>query len=160
MGRNASGVKGINLASDDAVIAMNIDNHTGSQLLVIGENGYGKRTKCEDFRMTRRAAKGVISMNITEKTGKVVGMLSVSDSQDLVVMTAKGILIRQQVSDIRTLGRNTQGVKLIRLDDGDSIADITAVNRDDDDINKNEYQNPPEETEESNQDSLFENDDE
>lgn len=152
MGRNAAGVRGINLAAGDKVIAMNIDNHTGSQLLVVGDNGYGKRTKCEDFRMTRRGAKGVIAMNITEKTGKVIGMLAVADTQDLVVMTGKGILIRQQVSDIRTLGRNTQGVKLIRLDDGDSIADITTVNRDEDEDEDKDYQVPPEE---ETQDSLF-----
>ncbi|HPP40519.1 MAG TPA: DNA gyrase C-terminal beta-propeller domain-containing protein, partial [Candidatus Kapabacteria bacterium] len=100
-------------------------------------NGYGKRTKFEDFRLTRRGAKGVISMNVTEKTGKVVRLLTASDLDDLIVITQKGILIRQPVAAIRTIGRNTQGVKLIRLDEGDKIADVTIVNHENDDNEDN-----------------------
>ncbi len=129
MGRTAAGVRGIRLTGDDEVIGMVVIKRPDSQILVVGDKGYGKRTKYEDFRLTKRGAKGVISMNITRKTGEVIGILSVVDTEDLVVITTKGILIRQPIIDIRTIGRNTQGVRLIRLDEGDSIADITCVAR-------------------------------
>lgn len=133
MGRTAAGVRGISLGDKDIVISMIVIRRTDAQVLVVSENGYGKRTKFEDFRLTKRGAKGVISMNLTSRTGKVIGLLPAIDSEDLVVMTVNGILIRQSVKHIRTIGRNTQGVRLIRLDEGDLIADITSVNRDDDD---------------------------
>jgi len=133
MGRTAAGVRGILLEEGDRVVSLIVIKRSDSQVLVVGDNGYGKRTRYEEFRLTKRGAKGVISMNITEKTGKVIGMLSVTDSEDLIVMTQNGILIRQPVKDIRTIGRNTQGVKLIRLEEGDRIADITLVARDDSD---------------------------
>ncbi|GAB1369947.1 DNA gyrase subunit A [Candidatus Kapaibacterium sp.] len=131
MGRTATGVRGISLSSSDKVISMIVIRRADAQVLVVSENGFGKRTKFEDFRLTKRGAKGVISMNLTPKTGDVIGLLMAVDSEDLVVMTVNGILIRQSVKNIRTIGRNTQGVKLIRLDEGDKIADIAAVNRDD-----------------------------
>ena len=137
MGRTAAGVRGINLEKDDYVISMVAIKRADSQIIVIGDKGLGKRTKYEEFRLTKRGAKGVISMNITRKTGKVVSLLSVLDTEDLVVITTKGVLIRQPVKDIRTIGRNTQGVRLIRLDDGDTIADITTVTRDTDENNDN-----------------------
>lgn len=130
MGRTAAGVRGISLESEDFVVSMIEIKRSDSQILVISENGYGKRTRYEDFRLTRRGAKGVISMNVTEKTGKVVQMLTAVDNQDLIVMTVNGILMRQAVKDIRSIGRNTQGVRLVRLDQGDSIADITTVTHD------------------------------
>jgi DNA gyrase subunit A len=120
-------VKGINLQGEDYLVSMIVIKRPDSQILVISEKGFGKRTRYEDFRLTKRGARGVISMNVTPKTGKVVGMLSVLDTEDLVVMTEKGILIRQPVKAIRTIGRNTQGVRLIRLDNGDTIADTTVV---------------------------------
>lgn len=129
MGRSASGVRGISLESDDKVVSMAVVKRPDSQIVVVGEKGYGKRTKYEEFRLTKRGAKGVISMNVTPRTGKVVALKLVVDSEDLVVMTTKGILIRQPVKDIRTIGRNTQGVRLIRLGADDKIADITAVSR-------------------------------
>jgi len=129
MGRTAAGVRGIRLQSNDIVKSMLIIKRPDTQVLVVGENGYGKRTKYEDFRLTKRGAKGVIAMNVTEKTGRIVGMLSALDTQDLVVITTKGVLIRQSISDIRTIGRNTQGVKLIRLDKNAQIADITTVTK-------------------------------
>jgi len=132
MGRTAAGVRGIMLQKDDNVVSMVIIKRPDEQILVVGENGMGKRTKFEDFRLTRRGAKGVISMNLTERTGKVVALVSATDTQDLVVMTVNGILIRQSVSEIRTIGRNTQGVKLIRLEDKDQIADVTLVTKEDD----------------------------
>ncbi|HPO62058.1 MAG TPA: DNA gyrase C-terminal beta-propeller domain-containing protein, partial [Candidatus Kapabacteria bacterium] len=134
MGRTATGVRGINLSKDDEVISMVVIKRSDSQVLVVGEMGYGKRTKYEDFRLTHRGSKGVISMNVTEKTGKVVGMLTALDTEDLVVITANGILIRQHVQNIRTIGRNTQGVRLIRLDPEDRIADITIVAHEEDEI--------------------------
>lgn len=133
MGRTAGGVKGIELQKGDFVVSMIAIRRSDAQVLVIGENGYGKRTRYEDFRLTRRGAKGVISMNITDKTGKVVSLIEVTDSDDLVVMTQGGVLIRQPVGEIRVIGRNTQGVRLIRLDEGDTIADITSVPHDEDD---------------------------
>ncbi len=141
MGRAAAGVKGISLDRSDKVVSMVAIMRPDAQIIVVGENGYGKRTRYEDFRLTRRGAKGVISMNVTPKTGRVVRMLSAVDTEDLVVMTQHGVLIRQPVKDIRTIGRNTQGVRLIRLDEGDSIADITTVSREndnDDDVNGND----------------------
>jgi DNA gyrase subunit A len=131
MGRTAAGVRGISLSKEDFVISLLVIKRPDTQVMVVSEKGFGKRTKYEDFRLTKRGAKGVISMNVTEKTGKVVGLLTANDTEDLVVMTVNGILIRQSLSNIRIIGRNTQGVKLIRLDDGDLIADITTVTRDD-----------------------------
>ena len=132
MGRTAMGVTGINLEDNDNVNSMIVINRNDVQVLVVSENGYGKRTKFEDFRLTRRGAKGVISMNVTDKTGKVVRLLTASDLDDLIVITQKGILIRQPVAAIRTIGRNTQGVRLIKLDEGDKIADVTTVNHEND----------------------------
>ncbi len=132
MGRNAAGVKGINLEKGAEVISLTAVRHEDAQVLVVGERGVGKRTAVASFRKTKRGAKGVIAINITEKTGPICAILEVTDEQDLVVMTTNGVLIRQPVRDIRVLGRNAQGVKLIRLDEGDQIADITAVTRDED----------------------------
>ncbi len=138
MGRNAAGVKGITLAAGAEVISLTTVRRADAQVVVVGSRGYGKRTKVEDFRMTKRGAKGVISMNITEKTGPICAILEVHDGEDLVVITSNGILIRQQVKDIRSLGRNTQGVRLIRLEEGDEIADITTVTREEDEIEEAE----------------------
>lgn len=133
MGRAAAGVKGISLADNAYVISLTAVRRSDAQVIVVGTRGYGKRTVVDEFRMTKRGAKGVIAMNMTEKTGPICAILEVHDTQDLVVITTNGILIRQQVKDVRQLGRNTQGVKLIRLEEGDQIADITTVTRDEDD---------------------------
>jgi len=138
MGRNAAGVIGIRLIKNDIVIGMIVIKQSDSQVIVVGENGYGKRTNYEDFRLTKRGAKGVISMNVTDKTGKVIGILTVLDTDDLVVMSQNGILIRQPVKDIRVIGRNTQGVRLIKLDDNDSIADLTIVAHEEEDNGEND----------------------
>ena len=132
MGRTAAGVRGMQLAETDRIISMVAIKRPDSQVIVVGQNGYGKRTNYEDFRLTKRGAKGVISMNITDKTGEVVSIMEVQDSDDLVVMTIGGILIRQPVKDVRIIGRNTQGVRLIRLEEGDQIADITTVPHEED----------------------------
>ncbi|MFN5006284.1 MAG: DNA gyrase subunit A [Ignavibacteria bacterium] len=133
MGRTAAGVIGMQLGDTDKIISMVAIKRPDSQVIVVGENGYGKRTNYEEFRLTKRGAKGVISMNITDKTGEVVSIMEVQDSDDLVVMTTGGILIRQPVKDVRIIGRNTQGVRLIRLEEGDQIADITTVPHEEDD---------------------------
>jgi DNA gyrase subunit A len=129
MGRSAAGVKGIALIDDAHVISLTVVRRADAQVIVVGSRGMGKRTVVEDFRKTKRGAKGVIAMNITEKTGHICAILEVSDEEDLVVITTNGILIRQPVRDVRQLGRNAQGVKLIRLEEGDQIADITTVTR-------------------------------
>lgn len=143
MGRTAAGVRGINLSDDDFVVSMIIIYRPDQQVITVGEKGYGKRTKYEEFRLTKRGAKGVISMNITPKTGPVVRMLSAVDTEDLVVITTNGILIRQGVKEIRTIGRNTQGVKLIRLEKGDSIADITTVTKEEEIDEDDDHEGPP-----------------
>ncbi len=132
MGRSAAGVRGIMLENNAHVISMVAIRRPDQQLIVVGKNGYGKRNDYNDFRLTKRGAKGVISMNITDKTGEVVAVMAVQDTDDLVVMTVNGVLIRQPVKDIRIIGRNTQGVKLIRLDENDLIADITTVPHEED----------------------------
>ena len=134
MGRAAAGVRGISLLEGHEVISLTAVRFADAQVIVVGERGYGKRTMVEAFRKTKRGAKGVIAMNITEKTGKICAILEVTDLEDLVVITTNGILIRQQVKSIRTLGRNAQGVRLIRLEEGDGIADITTVTREEDEI--------------------------
>lgn len=154
MGRTAAGVRGINLSKNDKVVSMVVIKRTDEQVIVVSEKGMGKRTKYEDFRLTSRGAKGVISMNLTDKTGDVVAMMSATDNQDLVVVTTNGILIRQAVQDIRVIGRNTQGVKLIRLDDNDMIAGITIVTHEDDEEEDDEFE---ENTTNPNQDSLYDN---
>lgn len=128
MGRTAMGIKAVTLGNDDRVVSMVTTNDPqNTQVLIVGENGYGKRTSINEFRLTHRGAKGVISMKITEKTGKVVGIVRVQEEDDLIVITSKGIIIRQPINSIRVIGRNTQGVKLIKLEPGDTISDITVV---------------------------------
>lgn len=127
MGRSAAGVRGVTLGDGDYVIEMVAVKRADSNLLVVSENGYGKRSQVADFRLTKRGGKGVISMNVTDKIGKVVAMKEVVDGDDIVVMTEGGMVIRQHVAEIRVLGRNTQGVKLIRLNDGDRITGVAVV---------------------------------
>ncbi len=132
MGRTAAGVRGIRLSNNDYVVSMLVIKRPDAQVLVVAENGFGKRTKYEDFRLTNRGGKGVIAMRITPKTGPITKMVIAYDTEDLVVITKNGILIRQSIENIRTIGRNTQGVKLIRLDNNDTIADITTIQDDED----------------------------
>lgn len=132
MGRTAAGVRGIRLSNKDYVVSMLVIKRPDAQVLVVAENGFGKRTKYEDFRLTNRGGKGVIAMRITPKTGPITKMVIAFDTEDLVVITKNGILIRQSIENIRTIGRNTQGVKLIRLDSSDTIADITTIQDDED----------------------------
>jgi len=135
MGRNASGVRGIRLKDKkDEVVGMISVNDMDANILVVSENGYGKRSSLEDYRLTNRGGKGVKTISITEKTGKLVTLKSVSDSDDLMIINKSGIAIRMEVEDLRVMGRATQGVKVISLKDGDSIAAVAKVMKDDDDI--------------------------
>jgi DNA gyrase subunit A len=135
MGRNASGVRGIRLANDaDEVIGMVSVNDMDSDILVVSENGYGKRSKLEDYRMTNRGGKGVKTISITDKTGSLVSIKNVSDSDDLMIINRSGIAIRMEVDSLRVMGRATQGVRLINLRDDDTIAAVAKVLKDDEDI--------------------------
>ena len=135
MGRNASGVRGIKLKdASDEVVGMISVNDMDSDILVVSENGYGKRSSLEDYRITNRGGKGVKTISITEKTGFLVSIKNVSDGDDLMIINKSGIAIRMEVSDLRVMGRATQGVKLINIKDSDSIAAVAKVVLDDDDV--------------------------
>ena len=135
MGRNASGVRGIRLKdSSDEVIGMISVNDMDSDILVVSENGYGKRSSLEDYRITNRGGKGVKTISITEKTGDLVSIKNVSDGDDLMIINKSGIAIRMEVSDLRVMGRATQGVKLINIKDNDSIAAVAKVVLEEDEV--------------------------
>ncbi|MBP5540761.1 MAG: DNA gyrase subunit A [Bacteroidales bacterium] len=128
MGRGASGVKGITLeGEDDAVISMLCSNNEEEDVMVVSENGFGKRSSLSEYRVTHRGGKGVMTMKVTDKTGGIVALTNVSDEEDLMIINRSGITIRMKVADLRVLGRNTQGVKLINLRGKDYIASITKV---------------------------------
>ena len=128
MGRNASGVRGITLnGPKDEVIGMIAVNDNDSNVLVVSENGYGKRSDLEDYRITNRGGKGVKTINVTDKTGGLVAIKNVTDEDDLMIINKSGITIRMAVSDLRVMGRATQGVKLINIKDSDSIAAVAKV---------------------------------
>ncbi len=127
MGRNTMGVVGMKLGKGDRVISLITLKYPETHILTVAEKGYGKRTPAAEYRLTHRGAKGVIAMNVTEKTGKVVAMLDVTDTDDIAIVTVRGILIRQPVKSIRVTGRNAQGVRLIRLEPGDMIADVAKI---------------------------------
>ena len=131
MGRNASGVKGITLAGDtDEVVGMICLDSNSFDVLVVSENGYGKRSKLDDYRVTNRGGKGVKTINITEKTGQLISIDSVTDNDDLMIINRSGLIIRMAVADLRVMGRATQGVRLINLRENDSIAAVTKVEAD------------------------------
>ncbi|MBS7314348.1 MAG: DNA gyrase subunit A [Candidatus Onthomorpha sp.] len=133
MGRGAAGVKAMTLADEnDEVIGMVVANEQ-SDILVVSENGYGKRSKLEEYRITNRGAKGVKTINITEKTGNLVAIKQVSDEDDLMIMNRSGLTIRMHVCDLRVLGRATQGVRLINIKEGDAIASVTEISKEEDD---------------------------
>ena len=128
MGRTAAGVRAIRLASDkDRVIGMITVNDQDTTVLVVSEKGFGKRTDIDDYRITNRGGKGVKTINVTEKTGNLIGLLDVTDADDLMIINRSGITIRLSVKELRVMGRATQGVKLIRLKDDDSIASVAKI---------------------------------
>lgn len=136
MGRNASGVIGIDLddeeGSNNEVIGMICIDNPQSNVLVVSEKGYGKRSDIDEYRITNRGGKGVKTINITDKTGNLIGIKSVSDENDLMIITKNGITIRMKVSDLRVMGRATQGVRLINIQENDSIGAVTKVDREED----------------------------
>lgn len=132
MGRTATGVRGVTLAHDkDEVVGMISINNPDATVLVVSENGYGKRTDIEDYRVTNRGGKGVKTINVTDKTGELVAIKDVTDNDDLMIINKSGIVIRIGVSDLRVMGRATQGVRLITLKGEDSIASIAKVEHED-----------------------------
>lgn len=142
MGRGATGVRGINLADDDKAIGMICVSRPDVQLLVVSEKGFGKRSDIEDYRITSRGAKGVKTLNITDKVGNLVAIKEVTDDDDLMIITTRGIAIRIHVSDLRVMGRNTQGVKLIKLNEKDGIASVTRIIREEDEEESDDDETP------------------
>ena len=133
IGRVGAGVRGITIDDDDEVIGMIcIEPDCKQDVLVLSENGYGKRTDLEEYRTTNRGGKGVKTINITEKTGKLISIQAVTDDNDIMIINRSGITIRTEVSQIRVAGRATQGVRIINLREGDAIASVTAVPASDD----------------------------
>ena len=152
LGRTASGVRGINIEDDDEVIGMvcydpSAEDAASHTILVVSEHGYGKRSDIDEYRITSRGSKGVKTLNITDKTGDLVAIKNVTDEDDLMIINRSGLTIRMAVSDIRVAGRATQGVRLINIKEGDSIAAVSAVS-------KNDEEQEPEAS--SDQDSISE----
>ncbi len=137
LGRTASGVRGINIDDDDEVVGMitydpTAEDAAAHSILVVSEHGYGKRSDFDEYRRTNRGGKGVKTLNITDKTGVLVAMKNVTDENDLMIINRSGLTIRMAVSDIRVAGRATQGVRLINIKEGDSIAAVSAVSKGED----------------------------
>ena len=137
IGRTSAGVRGISIEDDDEVVGMicvdpSLVGEQNRTILGESENGFGKKSELDDYRLTSRGGKGVKTLNITDKTGKLVALKSVTEDNDLMIINKSGITIRVAVSDIRVAGRATQGVKLINLREGDSIAAVCVVNKSED----------------------------
>ena len=135
MGRSAAGVRGIRLADDNdemvGLICVDIEDKE-TTIMVVSEKGNGKRTELEDYRVTNRGGKGVKTIQVTEKTGSLIALKAVKDEDDLIITSKEGIMIRIGVNQIRVMGRATQGVRVIRLDDKDGIADVAVITESDD----------------------------
>ncbi|OYV87907.1 MAG: DNA gyrase subunit A, partial [Ignavibacteriae bacterium 37-53-5] len=132
MGRNARGVKGMNLSKGDEVIGMIVISRPGASVLVVTDKGFGKRSEVGEYTLRHRGGKGIFTVKTGDKSGKLLSIKEVIDNDDIMIVTTKGFLIRQHVKDIRTAGRNTQGVRLIRLQGTDSIAAVARVLAEDD----------------------------
>ncbi len=128
MGRAAAGVRGITLSEGDEVVGMVVASREDT-LMVVTESGYGKRSLISDYRITARGGRGVVTLKITPKVGDMLAIMDVMDSDDLLIITSKGLVVRQKISNIKVIGRNTQGVRLIRLQEGDRVADVARVIR-------------------------------
>ena len=147
LGRTASGVRGINIDEDDEVIGMitydpTAEDASAHSILVVSEHGYGKRTDFDEYRKTNRGGKGVKTLNITEKTGSLVAIKNVTDENDLMIINRSGLTIRMAVAGIKVAGRATQGVRLINIKEGDSIAAVSAVNKSEDENQTETVQTP------------------
>ena len=128
IGRNAAGVKGVTLSGEkDEVVGMVCVTDIGSSILVVSENGFGKRSQLNEYRITNRGGKGVKTINVTPKTGPLIAMVNVADTDDLMIINKSGLTIRMSVSELREMGRATQGVKLINLKNNDTIAAVTKI---------------------------------
>ena len=148
-GRKTKGVTGIRMSyKDDFVIGMLTARRDG-QVLVVSSNGYGKRSELEEYREQKRGGKGVFTLKSNTKTGKLISILEVVSEDDLMIITSEGIMIRQPVERLGIIGRNTQGVKLLKLDEGSSIASVTKVIKEDEEVKEEE--NSEENSEETNQ---------
>ncbi len=132
MGRNTRGVRGMRLEDEDELVGMLAVKRDGASVLTVAENGYGKRSPLDDYRLQSRGGKGILTMKTTPKTGRLVALKSVIDEDDLMIVTQNGITIRMRVADIREMGRNTQGVRVINLKSGDAIADVARLILDED----------------------------
>ena len=142
IGRTGAGVRGISIDDDDEVVGLvsvdpQSEDASSKTILVVSENGYGKRSALEDYRKTNRGGKGVKTINITEKTGELIALKDVTDDNDLMIINRSGITIRLAVSGIRIAGRSTQGVRLINIKDGDGIAAVCTVGKRDDEESEN-----------------------
>ena len=126
MGRVATGVRGVKLGKNDIVVGLLVIKRQGT-VLVVTEKGFGKRSDINDYRITRRGGKGVITVKTSDKVGKMISLMEVQDNDELVIISTHGMVIRQSIRDLRVMGRNTQGVRVIRLNEGDNIADIAKV---------------------------------
>jgi len=158
MGRTATGVRGITLAHEkDEVVGMISVNDLQSTILVVSENGYGKRTELEDYRITNRGGKGVKTINVTDKTGDLIAIKDVTDADDLMIINKSSIVIRIAVDQLRVMGRATQGVKLINLKQNDQIASVAKVEREEEEAVEGDAQNEAPETDDQNQDDTHEN---
>lgn len=134
MGRTAAGVRAIRLDKKDFVVGLVAVKRPGTTILVVTDKGFGKRSDLQDYRMTRRGGKGVITMKSSDKNGSLISIREVVDNDDLMIITTKGIMIRQNLGEIRVMGRNTQGVRLIKLHEGDSISAVASVVGEDDEV--------------------------
>lgn len=158
MGRSAGGVRGIRLEKGDRVVGGVVLRRTDTTILVATENGFGKRSETDEYRVSHRGGKGIITLKATSKTGKMIGIKEVTDKDDVVIVTTNGIVIRQHASDIRVAGRNTQGVHLIKLESGDKVSDIAAVPSEEEEAAVAAIPSPavrPEERTNDTQQSLF-----
>lgn len=141
IGRTASGVKGVSLSANDEVIGMICVENESEDVMVVSENGFGKRSRIEDYRITNRGGKGVKTINITPKTGNLVAIKSVTDDDDLMIITENGLTIRMAISSVRLMGRAAQGVRLIHLKENDKIASVARVSKSEDNIEEIDDEN-------------------
>jgi DNA gyrase subunit A len=148
MGRDTYGVWGMKLDEDDEVVALDLVEQ-GATMLAVAQNGFGKRTEMDEYRLTRRGGKGIITMKTTEKTGRVIGVRMVTDEDQIMLVTSGGKVIRLRVNEIRVIGRNTQGVRLIELDEGERVASVARLAEREDEAEAKDEPPPPEAPQES-----------
>ena len=142
-GRKTKGVRGIRMSFDDDFVIGMLTVRREGQVLVVSSNGFGKRSDLQEYREQKRGGKGVFTLKANQKTGKLVSIMEVVDEDDLMIITSQGIMIRQSIKNINIIGRNTQGVKLIRLDEKSSIASVTKVIKEEETENTEEAGQSP-----------------